>query len=62
MEKEQLLFSRPQGDGKHAAIAMFWPWGHGSTVSIRFKPLMQSYQYTEAELAPSWLDKVKRWL
>ncbi|MFT5757595.1 MAG: hypothetical protein ACI9LM_002331 [Alteromonadaceae bacterium] len=44
--KEQKLFTRPATDQHPATLAIWWPWGHGSTLSLRLTILENSYEYT----------------
>lgn len=45
--KEQKLFTQPAQADQPAAIAIWWPWGHGGTISLRIKPLLESYTIEE---------------
>ena len=44
--KEQKLFTRPATDTQPAVLAIWWPWGHGATLSLRLTILSDSYEYT----------------
>jgi len=44
--KDQKLFTRPATDQQPAVLAIWWPWGHGSTLSLRLTILTSSYEYT----------------
>jgi len=43
LSKEQLLFSSPANSSQPALLAIWWPWGHGATVSLRLLVLESSY-------------------
>ena len=59
--KEQKLFTRPGEDGQPSAVAVWWPWGHGGTYSLRVKLLDETYQYVEAANEPQGLfDKIRQ--
>lgn len=47
--KEQRIFTNsPQGDDKSVA-ALLWPWGHGSTLSLRLTLIETPYTYTKPQ-------------
>jgi hypothetical protein len=46
INKEQKLFTRPATDKQPATLAIWWPWGHGSTLSLRLTILKDNYEYT----------------
>lgn len=48
LNKEQLLFTTPKTASSPALLAIWWPWGHGATVSLRLLPLTHSYEYDKA--------------
>lgn len=43
LNKEQKLFSTPANLNEPALLAIWWPWGHGATVSLRLMTLESSY-------------------
>jgi len=43
LNKEQKLFSTPSHEDKPTLLAIWWPWGHGATVSLRLMTLENSY-------------------
>lgn len=43
LTKKQILFTLPSSDASPAMVAMWWPWGHGGTYSLRLKTLSNSY-------------------
>lgn len=47
LSKEQKLFTRPATDNHPALLAIWWPWGHGGTYSLRLVILAESYTLTE---------------
>jgi len=53
--KEQKLFTRPGEDGQPSAVAVWWPWGHGGTISLRIKPLPKTYSLASDISAESGL-------
>lgn len=56
--KEQLIFSIPSSDNSPAISAIWWPWGHGGTYSLRLLYLAQNYCY-QAKPKISFWQKVK---
>lgn len=44
LSKEQLLFTIPAFGEQPAMVAIWWPWGHGATVSLRLMPIKDSYK------------------
>ena len=60
LSKEQRLFTRPASDEQPAVIAIWWPWGHGGTYSLRLLILNESYDLTAAtQQNSSFLDVFK---
>jgi hypothetical protein len=47
LNKDQLILARPATDSTPAMIALWWPWGHGGTYSLRLAILDKPYQYQE---------------
>jgi hypothetical protein len=47
LNKDQLILARPATDSTPAVIALWWPWGHGGTYSLRLALLDTPYQYQE---------------
>ncbi len=43
LEKDQLLFTIAAKQEHPAFVAIWWPWGHRGTYSLRIKPLKNSY-------------------
>ncbi|MCJ8320507.1 MAG: hypothetical protein MJK12_12790 [Colwellia sp.] len=56
--KEQRLFTSPAKDGKPAVLAIWWPWGHGGTYSLRLTVLADSYDITATP--NSWWERLKK--
>jgi len=47
LQKDQLILARPATDSTPAVIALWWPWGHGGTYSLRLAVLDSPYEYQE---------------
>jgi hypothetical protein len=47
LTKDQLILARPATDTTPAMIALWWPWGHGGTYSLRLALLDSPYEYNE---------------
>jgi hypothetical protein len=47
LSKDQLILARPATDIFPAMIALWWPWGHGGTYSLRIVPLSYPYDFKE---------------
>ncbi|WP_448550242.1 hypothetical protein [Thalassotalea fusca] len=61
LTKEQKLFTLPAHEQTPAIVAIWWPWGHGGTYSLRVKLLDETYQYVEAANEPSSIfDKLRQ--
>jgi len=43
LSKEQKLFTTPAHINKPTLLAVWWPWGHGATVSLRLMTLENTY-------------------
>lgn len=62
ISKEQKLFSRPATKNEPAVLAIWWPWGHGSTLSLRLTILKNTYEYSANDQNNnSILIKCKNW-
>jgi hypothetical protein len=48
LSKDQLILACPATDSTPAMIALWWPWGHGGTYSLRLTLLDSPYEYNEA--------------
>lgn len=49
LSKEQLIFTLPANDDHPTIVALWWPWGHGGTFSLRLLVLPESYHYQPQE-------------
>jgi len=47
LNKDQLILARPATDSTPAVIALWWPWGHGGTYSLRLALLDSPYKYQD---------------
>ena len=45
--KDQQLFTLSPEPNKPTVVAILWPWGHGSTLSLRLTLLTTPYEYVE---------------
>ena len=57
MVKEQRLFTSPAEDEKPAIMAIWWPWGHGGTYSLRLTVLSDNYDINESQ--KTWWFRLK---
>ena len=61
LSKDQLILARPATDSTPAIIALWWPWGHGGTYSLRLALLDTPYKYQENSASGSGLiNRFKR--
>ena len=61
LSKNQFLFTSPASENNPATLAIWWPWGHGATVSLRLMILEDSYQSPETiEPKDSLFTQVKK--
>jgi len=44
ISKNQLILASPATDDSPAIVALWWPWGHGGTYSLRLILLDNSYE------------------
>ena len=61
LTKQQLIFTMPAQDLQPAFVAILWPWGHGSTFSLRIKPLVSSYNMEDIRTPLSLIGILKGW-
>jgi hypothetical protein len=47
LSKDQLILAHPATDSTPAMIALWWPWGHGGTYSLRLALLDSPYEYND---------------
>ena len=60
LNKGQLILARPATDSAPAVIALWWPWGHGGTYSLRLAILDTPYQYQESSAnGDSFFNRLK---
>ena len=43
LSKDQILFTMPAFGAQPAMIAIWWPWGHGATISLRLTAIKDTY-------------------
>jgi len=64
--KEQCIYTRPPTGNNKIVTAILWPWGHGSTLSLRLTLLANPYVYKEPVpkqgLFTNFIGKAKRLL
>jgi len=61
LTKDQLILARPATDSTPAVIALWWPWGHRGTYSLRLALLDTPYEYNESSANDSgFLERLKR--
>lgn len=61
LTKTQLIFTIPASNSHPAFMAVLWPWGHGSTFSLRISPLASSYNMDDIRTSgklTSWLRRL----
>lgn len=58
LSKKQLIFTRPATEEMPALAVIWWPWGHGSTYSMRIKILNSNYD--DAELKQGQASLIKK--
>jgi len=60
LNKDQLILARPATDSTPAMIALWWPWGHGGTYSLRLALLDSPYNYQEPSVNDnSFINRLK---
>jgi len=47
LSKDQLILACPATDSTPPIIALWWPWGHGGTYSLRLALLDSPYEYND---------------
>jgi hypothetical protein len=60
LSKNQKILAVPAQDSRPAIVALWWPWDHGGTYSLRLKVLEQSYDNT-LEPPSGLLSWCKNW-
>lgn len=53
LSKHQMILAIPAKENSPALAALWWPWGHGGTYSLRLKLLTQSYECTPEHVGSS---------
>ena len=61
--KNQLIFTQPAFQETSALAVIWWPWGHGSTYSIRIKILNSNYddaalKHEQASLISKFFQRI----
>lgn len=56
--KEQRAFTNSPQSEQKSVVALLWPWGHGSTLSLRLTLLETPYKYVEPEKKESFFSKL----
>lgn len=64
LSKNQTLYTLPPKPNQPTVVAILWPWGHGSTLSLRLTLLKEPYDYTQPDQPNNpfikLLEKIKR--
>ena len=47
LKDQQVIFTSPANENKPMIVGMWWPWGHGGTVSLRLTALTDTYNPDE---------------
>ncbi|MDG1750567.1 MAG: hypothetical protein P8I03_02725 [Thalassotalea sp.] len=60
LSKNQRILAVPAKDSSPALVALWWPWDHGGTYSLRIKVLENSYENTPEQSSGifSWLKNL----
>jgi len=62
--KEQRVFTNSPTENEKTVVSLLWPWGHGSTLSLRLTLLETPYEYVEAPQTENFItrlfNKIKR--
>lgn len=48
LSKTQKIFTMPASEDTPALVAIWWPWGHGNTFSLRLGVLEHDYDITQS--------------
>ena len=59
ISKNQLILACPETKDTPAIVALWWPWGHGGTYSLRLKVLENSYCREELVQSSGFFEKLK---
>lgn len=58
LAKEQRVFTSSPEDNNKCITALLWPWGHGSTLSLRLTLIQTPYEYIEPPEKTSFLSSL----
>jgi len=58
LTKNQTLYTLPPKPNQPTVVAILWPWGHGSTLSLRLTLLTEPYEYTKPIESSSPIKKL----
>jgi hypothetical protein len=61
LSKNQKILAIPANETAPAIVALWWPWGHGGTYSLRIKVLENSYENTPEESSSGIFSWFKEW-
>lgn len=56
--KDQRAFTNSPSENEKSVVSLLWPWGHGSTLSLRLTLLETPYEYIEAPQSENLMSKV----
>ncbi len=59
LTKDQLIFSLPASQNQPTLVAMWWPWGHGGTYSVRIIAFKQGYEYDNSPTKRNIFSRLK---
>jgi len=60
LNKEQLMLAKPATENEPAIVALWWPWGHGGTYSLRIFTLDNDFDFIPIPLhKPSLFSRVR---
>ncbi|WP_076417986.1 hypothetical protein [Colwellia sp. UCD-KL20] len=55
--KDQCIFTCSPKNNEKSVVALLWPWGHGSTLSLRLTLLETPYEYVEPQPSANVISK-----
>ncbi|WP_077343458.1 hypothetical protein [Pseudocolwellia agarivorans] len=55
--KDQRIFTNTPELDQKSVVALLWPWGHGSTLSLRLTLLETPYEYVEPQPSANVISK-----
>lgn len=60
LNKEQLMLAKPATESEPAIVALWWPWGHGGTYSLRIFTLNNDFDLIPIPVhKPSLFSRVR---